>query len=173
MIYTSLLAEGLPLGFDIIEVLIYLLNFIILLVGMRLLLYKPIKKFMVKRESDYRTAEEANKEIKMDAQMKKAEAERLITEARKQAVQISEDATAGATVQTKEIILAAKEQAKEIMEKAKLDIKNEQTKAKEELLFSVSELAVDIASRILEREVKMEDNDTIINTLIEDWKQDA
>lgn len=173
MTYMSLLSGGLPLGFDIVEVLLHLLNFIILLVGMRLLLYKPIKKFMVKRESDYRTADEANKEIRIEAQTRKTEAETLITEARKQAVQIFEDATAGATVQTKEILLAAKEQAKEIMEKAKLDIKNEQTKAKEELLFSVSELAVDIASRILEREVKQEDNDTIINTLIEDWKQDA
>lgn len=169
----SLLSQGLPLGFNIFEVLIHIFNFLLLMIGLRFLLYKPIKKFMAKREADYKAADDAAKTATAEAEAKKIQAEKVIAEARQQAVQMSEDAAAAAVVQTKEIMASAREQAKDMLEKAKIDIKHEQSKAKEELLFSVSELAVDIASRILEREVKLEDNDTIINTLIEEWKEDA
>lgn len=164
---------SLPLGFDGIELLIHLFNFIILLVGIRLLLYKPIKKFMAKRQTEYFNAEENKNRAIAQAENKKAEAERIINQARQKAVQIAEEASVSSDIQTREIISNAKENAKEIIEKANEEIKHEQIKAKEQLLYSVSELAVDIASRILEREVKEEDNDTVIKTLIEEWKQDA
>lgn len=166
-------SEGLPLGLDFIEILIHLLNFVILLVGMRLLLYKPIKRFMVKRESEYKLNEEKSKAAKLEAESNKVQCDKLLNDARQKAVEISEEATASAHVQTKEIINNAKSQAREIVDKAKVDIEHEKTKAKEELLFSVSELAVDIASRILEREIKIDDNDAIIDNILKDWKSNA
>jgi F-type H+-transporting ATPase subunit b len=168
----SLSSQGLPLGFNIYEVLIHIFNFLLLMVGLRFLLYKPIKKFMAKREAEYKAAEQAAASAAAEAAEKKLEAEQIIVEARQQAVQMAEDAAEAASMQTREIITAAKEQAKDMAEKARLDILHEQSKAKEELLFSVSELAVDMASRILEREVKAEDNDSVINAIIEEWKDE-
>ena len=168
-----MICEGLPLGLSWIEILIHILNFFVLLIGIRFLLYKPIKKFMIKRQEEYKKADEESKELKKEAEAKKEEYNALIDSARQEAVKISEEATAAANVQKKEIIKEAQSQAKDIIEKAKIDINNEKLKAKEELLYSVSELYVDIATKILEREVKLKDNDEVINSLIEDWKKDA
>ncbi len=162
-----------PLGIDFIEILLHVFNFIILLLGIRFLLYKPIKKFMTQRESEYRSAEEEKKAMKAQTKLKNEEAERSIKDARQKAVQIAEEASQAAEIQKEEIIKAAKQQAAEIIESAKLSTEKEQAVARKELQYSISELAVEIASRILEREIKPEDNDTIINTLIEEWKVDA
>ena len=45
---------GIPLNVDWQQILLHLFNFIILFGGLWLLLYKPVKNFMAKREAYYR-----------------------------------------------------------------------------------------------------------------------
>ena len=47
-----------PLNIDWQQILLHLLNFLILAVGLYFILYKPVKKFMKKREVDYAAREE-------------------------------------------------------------------------------------------------------------------
>ena len=45
---------GLPLNIDFQQILLHLANFAILFVGLYILLYKPVKDFMAKREAHYK-----------------------------------------------------------------------------------------------------------------------
>ena len=45
---------GIPLNVDWQQILLHLFNFIILFGGLWLLLYKPVKNFMAKREAYYK-----------------------------------------------------------------------------------------------------------------------
>ncbi|HHT82869.1 MAG: F0F1 ATP synthase subunit B [Christensenellales bacterium] len=164
---------AMPLGLDFVEILLHMFNFALLLIGIRFLLYKPIKKFMAKREEEYKKAEEDKKKAEVEAQIKKKEAQLLMDEAKQKAVKISEEAAAAVEARQKEIIESAHQEAEEILEKARQEIQHEQQKAKEQMIYSVAELAADIASHILEREVNAEDNDKAIATLLEEWKKDA
>ena len=50
---------GLPLNIDWQQILLHLFNFLILAGGLYLLLYKPVKQFMDKREQTYQAMNDA------------------------------------------------------------------------------------------------------------------
>ena len=52
---------GIPLNVDWQQILLHLFNFIILFGGLWLLLYKPVKNFMAKREAYYKDMDKALK----------------------------------------------------------------------------------------------------------------
>jgi len=44
-----ILSANLPLGIDGMKILLHLMNFLILMIGVTLLVYKPVKKFIEKK----------------------------------------------------------------------------------------------------------------------------
>lgn len=169
----NLLASNLPLGLDFLEILLHLLNFAILIVGIRFLLYKPVRKFMKKREEEYRAVAEESAAAKAEAEKVKAASQSLIREARTQAVKISEDASAAAKLQSLEIMEKAHKDADLLIEKTKKEMENEKIKAREELVNSASRLAINIAEKLLEREISSSDNDILIDSVIDEWNSDG
>lgn len=167
-----LCAEGsMPLGLDPLEVLLHLLNLAILVVAVRFLLYKPIKKFMDARKEAYKKeAEEGKKQMEEGLKLKE-EGLQLIEKAQDDAVRLSEEATASALLQAEEIRLEAEKEAKLILENARKDAEAYQREQKEELGREVGELAMQMASKILEREVTFADNDAVIDSLISEWSK--
>ena len=164
------LSSQLPLGLDFIEILIHMFNFFILITGLSLLIYKPVKNFMAKREEEYRIIAETSQNNEQDALDLKEKYEDLLNKAKHEAVLISEQAEIAAKEQKQEIIDTAKAQASKIIEKAQKEMLEEKEKFKKELVYTVSELSLEIAKKILEREIKQEDNDVIINSVIDSWK---
>ena len=88
-----------PLNIDWQQILLHLFNFLILGVGLYLLLYKPVKKFMKKREDAYAEREADTAKAKEDAENsrreyydKLARAEEEIAGLRKQAALDAENA---------------------------------------------------------------------------------
>ena len=108
---------AMPLGLDFVEILLHMFNFALLLIGIRFLLYKPIKKFMAKREEEYKKAEEDKKKAEVEAQIKKKEAQLLMDEAKQKAVKISEEAAAAVEAHKKEIIESAIKRLKKFWRK--------------------------------------------------------
>jgi|AGTN01.1.fsa_nt_gi ATP synthase, F0 subunit b len=161
-----------PLGFNIIEVLFHMLNFGILLICIRFLLYKPIKKFMEKRSEEYKKTERESEKNKKEASELRERHEKILEEARIEAVRILKEAESAAEAESKSVIEAARKQAAEMAERNEQDIEARKVQAKEDLAYSVSELAVVIAAKILEREIKPEDNDSVISAVIDQWKND-
>lgn len=159
-------AKEIILGLTVQEFLLHLMNFLILVICLRLLLYKPVKKFMQKRREEYRTAEEKYQNALKETEGASANATRLIDDAHEEAVRIAEEAHALAMVQTQEIISGAREEAEEILKKAASDADKLKKQEMENLYYSVSDLAVNISEKLLGRELKSEDNDVFIDNLL-------
>lgn len=131
---------NIPLNIDWQQILLHLLNFVILAGGLYLLLYKPVKAFMEKRQAYYRDIDaQAAKKLKDAEQMeascqaklnavdaavakKRAAAQReadqmvqqQLSDARTQADQIIADAHAAAQREHDKALAAAQDELKEL-----------------------------------------------------------
>lgn len=162
------LSREIILGLSVQEFLLHFFNFIILMTALFFLLYKPVRKFMAKRDLDYKKADEGYTVAVKEIAEAKNESERILNEAREEAVYIAEEAHALAMVQTDEILSSAKDEAKDLLTKAKNDSKYIYEKEKQELYYAISDLAVDISQKLIDRDLKSEDNDKFIDCIIKD-----
>lgn len=167
---TFLLAD-LPLGLSGIKIALHLLNFVILMTGLTFLLYKPIKKFIKGRQEKIANQIKENEKAKADAEtlmkdyqtkMDKADAE----------IEKSINETHLAVENEKEAILnSAHRKANDILKKAEEECAAEQKKAICSLKNEVAEVAVNLASNILEREIKPKEHEKIIDDCINEWSE--
>lgn len=168
---TAIIASGgIPLGFNIVEILLHMLNLVILVIAIRLLLYKPIKKFMDKRAEGYHIIERESMDMKAEAEQWRQNYGKLIEDAKQEAVGIEQESKHSAHLHAAEIVDRAKKEAHDILEKASQDIERQKVQLKEEMSGSVSDLAVNIAAKVLEREITQQDNNEIIDSVLQDWK---
>lgn len=124
---------NIPLNIDWQQILLHLLNFVILAGGLYLLLYKPVKTFMEKRQQYYqeqdakaaktladaeKTAAEVRQQLKnadADAAAKLAAAmQRQLSDARAQAEQILADAHAAAQREHDKLLSDAQKELKDL-----------------------------------------------------------
>ena len=118
--------------------------------------------------------EAADKEI-TDAQAAKAEAlviketyEKNMLEAKQQASTILERAQKTAVTRGEEIIRQANEEAAAILDKAAADIELEKKKAINDAKDEISELAMAIAEKVVEREFGESDQSALISSFIDE-----
>ena len=83
-----------PLNIDWQQILLHLLNFLILAVGLYLLLYKPVKAFMKKREDSYAEREKKTEEALRDAEKSRSEYEDKLARADEEIADIRKQASA-------------------------------------------------------------------------------
>jgi len=125
------------------------INFILLVLLLYRLLYKPVREFMDKRtaeiEGQIRSAEENQKA----AEALRLELEQQAKESRQQARQIIDDATKRAEEVQARLIAEAKAEARAVLERAQREIQLEKEKAWAELKQQVGELSVLLASKVI------------------------
>ena len=141
------------LGFDLVQVLLHMLNFVILAGGLTLLLFKPVTKFLAERRARFEALEEQNVAAKEESDRlqaayahRLADAEAEIEEARRNAEREGADAA-------KRYIDAAKEKAAAIVSAAEAEaearraqiLDSAQTEIGELVLASAQKLLVDTA----------------------------
>ncbi|HPT82459.1 MAG TPA: F0F1 ATP synthase subunit B [Limnochordia bacterium] len=125
------------------------INFILLVFLLYKLLYKPVRNFMDQRtaeiEHQIRSAEENQKA----AEALRLELERQSQESRQQARQIIDEATKRAEEVQAKLIAEAKAEARAILDRAQREVQLEKEKAWAELKQQVGELAVLLASKVI------------------------
>lgn len=167
-----LLSGNLPLGLDGIKILLHLLNFLILFGGVTFLVYKPVKKFIEKRQNEIKLQYEKNEQAKAEAEelhseylekLAKAESEIIFqrSEAERSNHIIKENAISEASQKAEEIISRAEIESQDIKKETISGIKNK-----------VADVAVTIAEALLEREISPEENEQIIDKCIDEWTKD-
>ena len=131
---------NIPLNIDWQQILLHLLNFAILAGGLYLLLYKPVKAFLAKRERFYQDQADQAEKTRQEAEALKAEAQAqadaageeakairakarqdaqgLRQDARAQAERILSDARTQAERDRKKVIEEAEDQVKELVSAA-------------------------------------------------------
>lgn len=129
-------------------------------------LFKPIREILEKRKA-LADAEilEATK-AKDEAIAMKTEYEANMLEAKTKASDILASAQKTATLQSEEIIREANAQAVQIKTKAEKDIEQEKRKAVNEIKDEIGSMAMEIAGKVIEREVSAEDHTKLIDEFI-------
>ena len=94
--------------------------------------------------------------------------EASISNAKDEARQIISDAQKSATERGEAIVADAKKEAVAIKEKASADIAKERTAAFQQMKSEIGDIAVSIAGKVIEKEVKEADHQKLIDEFISD-----
>lgn len=137
-----------PLNIDFQQILLHWMNLAILTGGLYVLLYKPVKQFMDKREAHYQ-------ELERQAADKLAQAEQLKTERQAQLDQADEEIRQARSKVQQSAQQAAQEQleqaqaeAKRIVAKAQAEAEQSRDRIRRESQRELRELAAQAAKRL-------------------------
>lgn len=163
----SLIMAG-PGGLLIGDMLTQLFFFIVLLILLRMFAWGPIMGVMKKRE-DYIASEiETAEKNRAEAERSSREATAELKKTRQEAQSIIDDARRAGQDQEQQIINAAREAAERIKVSAQKDIEMEKEKAIAALQGQVASLSVQIASKVIEKEINAADQNKLINDYIKE-----
>ena len=129
-------------------------------------LFKPINEILEKRRSmadaEIREAQAA----KTEAQAIKSEYEANMLEAKNKANEILVTAQKTAAIQSEEMLKEASAQAAAMKAKAESDIAQEKRKAVNEIKNEIGDIAMEIAGKVIEREISEEDHPKLLDEFI-------
>ena len=130
-------------------------------------LWGPVQEIVSKRKdlAEVQLTEAA--EAKAEALAMKSEYEENMAKAKEAADEIVARAQKTATSRSEEILHEAQAQAAELRQKAEKDIALERKKAVNEIKDEIGTIAVEIASKVVEREINAKDHEALIDEFIE------
>ena len=162
--------EGLSAIINPVSLLMHLVNIVILYIVFRLLLYKPVAKFIKSRQERFAKEREELDAEKAEADAIRAQGDEILHKARSDAETQVAQIMAQADKDAKSIREEAQKQAGVIIENAKQEAQEEKRRQLEAMHDQVMELSVALASRILEREIKPEDHQKLMEEFLSEVK---
>ena len=148
-------------------------NLLIQMLLFKKLLFDPVQKIIAQRQNEGGELYTAAEEAKQSAEHDKAEySEKLLT-ANEESSRIVRTATERAGKQGDEIVQEAQKQAQALLKKADDDIARERVKAMNEIKNDISQMALDIAEKVVEKEIRPEDHKALIEDFIAAVGDDA
>ena len=141
-------------------------NLMIQLVIFKKFLLKPIKQVIADRKAKADSEIADAQKLRTEAEAMKAEYEQNLQNARTEANQIVATAQKTATARSEEIVGEARAQAAALKQKAEADIAQERKKAVNEVKDEIGGMAMEIASKVVEREIKEADHRDLIDEFI-------
>ncbi len=143
-----------------------LCNLFIQVLLIKKFLFKPIREILEKRKAKADAEILDATKAKEDALAMKSEYEQNMQEAKNKANEILATAQKTATLQSEEILREANAQAVQIKTKAERDIEQEKRKAVNDIKNEIGGMALEIAGKVIEREVSAEDHTKLIDEFI-------
>lgn len=141
-------------------------NLLILVALMKKFLFKRVMAILEARQQEidgiYGDADKA----KIDAEQMKAEYTERMSNARAEADRLVKNAVDTANRRGETIVQEARDEAIHLKQKAEADIELERRKAYSELVGEISGMAVDIAGKMVEREINAEDHRELVEKFI-------
>ena len=141
-------------------------NLMIQLVIFKKFLLKPIRQVIADRKAKADSEIADAQKLRTEAEAMKAEYEQNLQNARTEANQIVAAAQKTATARSEEIVGEARAQAAALKQKAEADIAQERKKAVNEVKDEIGGMAMEIASKVVEREIKEADHKDLIDEFI-------
>lgn len=129
-------------------------------------LFKPVNEILKKRKELADAEIQKAVKAKEEALAIKAEYEQNMQEAKNKANDILMTAQKTAAIQSEEMLKDASAQATAIKAKAEKDIAQEKRKAVNDIRSEIGDMAVEIAGKVIEREISEEDHEKLINGFI-------
>ena len=141
-------------------------NLMIQLVIFKKLLLNPVKKVIAERKAKADSQIADAQKLRTEAEAMKAEYEQNLQNARNEANQIVASAQKTAAARSEELLGEARAQAAALKQKAEADIAQERKKAVNEVKDEIGGMAMEIASKVVEREIKEADHKDLIDEFI-------
>ena len=141
-------------------------NLMIQLVIFKKFLLTPIKQVIADRKAKADSEIADAQKLRTEAEAMKAEYEQNLHNARTEANQIVAAAQKTATARSEEIVGEARAQAAALKQKAEADIAQERKKAVNEVKDEIGGIAMEIASKVVEREISEKDHKDLIDEFI-------
>lgn len=159
------------LGINLYSFLYHLAVILVLVLVLWRFLYKPIKKIIKANREKVSSVFEENRKLQKQSDEIIAGQEEAKKQLEQDAITLSQEVTKKAEAKSEAIILDAQEKAKNILETANKNAKAEQLRQQNDFNKAITDLSIEIASKILEREVKSKDNQKIIDECVDNWSQ--
>ena len=141
-------------------------NLMIQLVIFKKLLLNPVKKVIAERKAKADSQIADAEKLRTEAEAMKAEYEQNLQNARNEANQIVASAQKTAAARSEELLGEARAQAAALKQKAEADIAQERKKAVNEVKDEIGGIAMEIASKVVEREISETDHKDLIDEFI-------
>ena len=149
-----------------------LVNFLILYAILRHVFFKPVSNYLERRRTHIADVLKSAEEKLKDAEESRAHLASEVEAARKRAREIVSEAGAQAQDIKDRALAKARDEAETVMSRARAQAEAEMATAKEQLKTQAFEMALAMAGRILEREIKPDDDQRLIDDVIAGLEQE-
>lgn len=148
------------------QILISLANLLIMYLILKHFLFKPVQKMFAERKAQVERIYGEADETRSAAVSMKQEYETKMATAREEADGLVRSAVQTAQRRSDAIVAEASSQASHIKQKAEEEIAQEKRQMLQDVRGEISDLAVSIASKVVEREIKKEDHEHFVEDFI-------
>ncbi len=155
-------------GFTGGDIIIQLVLFLVLLWLLKKFAWGPLMGIMQERENHIAGEIDAAEKSRTEASKYLEEQRELLKEARQEALTLIESAKKQGDDQRSQIILEARQESERLKESAKREIETQKDQAMAALREQVASLSVMIASKVIEKELSVEDQEQLINDYIKE-----
>lgn len=152
--------------FNPLSILLHILNAAILLTALYFLLYKPVRKYMNARAEGVAQELKRVEDAKSDLEIVHKQAQDELAAARKQAAETVAASVSQAQEQAQHVLEEARQNADDLMNQTRTEADALMKNARDEMRGEVANLSVNIAGRLLQREVKKEDHEKLIDDFL-------
>lgn len=150
-----------------------LVVFILLLVILRRYAWGPILQGLQKRETDIQQARDEAVQASEDAKKAKAELEAQLAKANQEAQKIVDEARADATKTADDIVEKARKETQAERDRLLREIETAKDQALHEIWTKAANLATEVSSRTIRRQLSTEDHRRLIDEALAELKETA
>ncbi|MBP0964488.1 MAG: F0F1 ATP synthase subunit B [Oscillospiraceae bacterium] len=154
------------LTIDPVTMIATLINTLILFLVLKHFLFKPVNKILDERKQNVEeTYRQADEKLTEAARLESEYTEKLAN-AKEESAEIVKNATKRAQTRSDEIIAEAKKEASSLMVKANADIEKEKKRAVNQIKDEISDIALAVAEKVVEKEIDPKDHERLIESFI-------
>ena len=159
------------LGFHLPSLIVYLVNFTILLGILYAVGFKPIQRMLDQRSQRIRESLEQAERIQKESAERQKEMEQQLQEARREGQALIEQARQAADRYRDEERERTRHEAGVFLERARSDIQRERDMAIEEVKGHFADLAITAAERVIRRSLDRDAHKEVIGLVLEESDQ--
>lgn len=154
------------IGINPVTMIFAWINLLILYLFLKKLLFKPVKNMIDSRQKEIDDMYSDAENSKTQAEEMKAEYEEKLSCANEESEEILKKAVRRAQLREEEILKEANSKAQRVLERAEEQIELEKKQAINDVKNQVSDMAIDIAAAVIERDVDKSEHEAMIDEFI-------
>jgi F-type H+-transporting ATPase subunit b len=145
-----------------------IITFLAMLILLAKLAFKPIAEALDRRGQTIKASLDEAEKVRADAKKTMEDYQKQLAEARNEAKKILDEARGLGESVRKDVVDKANAEASALLQRAQEEIQRQKEKSIQELRDTVASLSVQIASKVIEKEVNEATHRQLVDTLIKD-----